>query len=71
MLAPTKPPTSRFAFVKRWWFIAVAVFALVAIAVVAIAAFRSNLDELLPPAQDDFGELFSSPDVFQPEWGCK
>ena len=71
VLAPTKPPTSRFAFVKRWWFIAVAVFALVAIAVVAIAAIRSNLDELPPPAQDDFGELFSASDVFRPEEGGK
>ena len=34
--APTKPSTSRFAFVKRKWFIAVAAVAVVAVAVVAI-----------------------------------
>ena len=68
---PPKPPTSRFAFVKRWWFIALAAVALVAIAVVAIAAFRSNINELPPPAQDDFGELFSASDVFRPEEGGK
>jgi len=69
--APTKPPSSRFAFVKRWWFIAVAAVAIVAIAVVAAVLFRSKINELPPPAQDDFGELFSASDVFRPEEGGK
>ena len=56
--APTKPSTSRFAFVKRKWFIAVAAVAVVAVAVVAIVAFRSKINELPPPAPDNFGELF-------------
>ena len=65
--AQAKPPTARFAFVKRKWFIAVAAVAVVAVAVVAIVAFRSKINELPPPAQDDFGELFSSDDVFLPK----
>ena len=69
--APTKPSTSRFAFVKRKWFIAVAAVAVVAVAVVAIVAFRSKINELPPPAQDNFGELFSSDDVFLPKEGGK
>ena len=69
--APPKPSTSRFAFVKRWWFIAVAGVALVAVAVVAIVVFRSKINELPPPTQDDFGELFSASDVFRPEEGGK
>ena len=68
---PPKSPPSRFAFVKRWWFIAVAGVALVAVAVVAIVVFRSKINELPPPAQDDFGELFSASDVFRPEEGGK
>ena len=59
-----KMPATRFAFIKRWWFIAVAAVAVIAVAVVAIAAFRSKSNE--PPlAQDDFRELFSADDVFQ------
>ena len=66
-----KTPATRFAFIKRWWFIAVAVISVVAIAVVAVVVFRSHINELPPPAQDDFGELFSSDDVFQPKEGGK
>ena len=62
--AQVKTPATRFAFIKRWWFIAVAAVAVIAVAVVAIAAFRSKSNE--PPlAQDDFRELFSADDVFQ------
>jgi serine/threonine protein kinase len=60
-----KTPTTRFAFTKRWWLIAVVTVAVVAIAVVAIAASRSKSNEPPPPEQDDFRELFSSDDVFQ------
>ena len=60
-----KTPATRFAFIKRWWFIAVAAVAVIAIAVVAIAVFRSKNNEPPPPAQDDFRELFSADDVFQ------
>ena len=67
--AQAKPPTARFAFVKSWWFIAVV--AVVAVAVVVIVVFRSKNDELPPPAQDNFGELFSSDDVFRPGEGGK
>ena len=59
------------SFVKRGWFIAVAAVAVVAVALVAIVAFRSKINELPPPAQDDLGELFSSSDVFRPEEGGK
>ena len=69
--AQVKPPRSRFAFVKRGWLIAVAAVAVVAVAVVAIVAFRSKSNESPPSAQDDFGELFSSDDVFQPKEGGK
>ena len=60
-----KTPATRFAFTKRWWFIAVAAVAVIAVAVVAIAVFRSKSNEPPPPAQDDFRELFSADDVFQ------
>ncbi len=60
-----KTPATRFAFTKRWWFIAVAAVAVIAGAVVAIAASRSKSNEPPPPEQDDFRELFSSDDVFQ------
>ena len=54
--------------VRRWIVLAVAsVLAALAVAVVAILAFRPKANGLLPPAQDDFGELFSSADVFQSE----
>ena len=66
-----KTPTDRFAFTKRWWFIAVAAVAVIAVAVVAIAAFRSKSNEPPPPAQDDFRELFSADVVFQPKEGGK
>ena len=69
--AQVKPPRSRFAFVKRGWFIAVAAVVVVAVAVVAIVAFRSKSNGPPPSAQDDFGELFSSDDVFQPKEGGK
>ena len=62
---------SRFAFIRSWWFVASAVFVAVAVAVVAIAAFRSKSNELPPPEQDDFRELFSSDDVFQHKEGDK
>jgi hypothetical protein len=45
--------------------------AVIAVAVVAIAAFRSKSNEPPPPAQDDFRELFSADDVFQPKEGGK
>ena len=66
-----KTPATRFAFTKRWWFIAVAAVAVIAVAVVAIAVFRSKNNEPPPPAQDDFRELFSADDVFQPKEGGK
>jgi len=66
-----KTPATRFAFTKRWWFIAVAAIAVIAVAVVAIAAFRSKNNEPPPPAQDNFRELFSADDVFQPKEGGK
>ena len=59
------------SFVKRWWSIAVAAVAVVAVSVVAVAAFRSKSNGPPPSAQDDFGELFSSDDVFQPKEGGK
>ena len=59
------------SFVKRWWFIAVAAVAVVAVSVVAVAAFHSKSNGPPPSAQDDFGELFSSDDVFQPKEGGK
>ena len=59
------------SFVKRWWFIAVAAVAVVAVSVVAVAAFRSKSNGPPPSAQDDFGELFSSDEVFQPKEGGK
>ena len=61
--APVQNPPA-FAFVKRWWFIAVA--AVAAVAIVAVVAFRSKTSEPPSPAQDDFSEMFSSDDVFQP-----
>ena len=78
----TKEPTSRFAFVKRRWFIAIAIIAVAAIAVGVIVTLRSKINELpspaqddfnkLPsPAQDDFGEIFSASDVFRPKEGGK
>ena len=45
--------------------------AVVAVSVVAVAAFRSKSNGPPPSAQDDFGELFSSDDVFQPKEGGK
>ena len=66
-----KTPATRFVFIKRWWFIAVAAVAVIAAAVVAIAASRSKSNEPPPPEQDDFGELFSSDDVFLPKEGGK
>ena len=69
--AQAKPPTARFASVKRWWFIAITVVVVVAVAIVAVVAFSSKNNEPPPPAQDDFGELFSSDDVFRPGEGGK
>ena len=63
--APVQKPPA-FAFVKRWWLIVVAAVAAAAVAIVAVAAFRSKTSEPPPPAQDDFSEMFSSDDVFQP-----
>ena len=58
--------------VRRWIVLALAA-ALVAlsVAIAAIVAFRPKADGLPPPTQDDFGELFSSDDVFRPEEGGK
>ena len=63
--APVQKPPA-FAYVKRWWLIVVAAVAAAAVAIVAVAAFRSKTSEPPPPAQDDFSEMFSSDDVFQP-----
>ena len=63
----TKEPTSRFAFVKRWWFVTVAAVAVIAVTVAAVVAFRPKTKELLPPEYDDFGELFSAAGVFPSE----
>ena len=52
---------------KRWWLAASIAAALAAVAVVIAVARRSATGELLPPAQDDFKELFSSADVFRAE----
>ena len=71
MSAQGQSTASRFAFIRSWWFVASAVFVAVAVAVVAIAAFRSKSNEPPPPEQDDFRELFSSDDVFQPKEGGK
>ena len=74
-LAPTKviPRKSWTGFLKRRRIALALVAILVAlmVAMVAVLAFRPKANGLLPPAQDDFGELFSSPDVFQPEGGGK
>ena len=59
------------SFIKRGWFIAVVAVAAAVVAIVAVVAFRSKSNEPPPPAQDDFGELFSSDDVFQPKDGGK
>ena len=71
MSAQGQSTASRFAFIRSWWFVALAGFVAVAVAVVAIAAFRSKSNELPPPEQDDFRELFSSNDVFQHKEGDK
>ena len=63
--APVQKPPA-FAFVKRWWFIAAVAVAAAAVAIVAVVAFRSKTSKPPPPAQDDFSEMFSSDDVFQP-----
>ncbi len=74
-LAPTKviPRKSWTGFLKRRRIALALVAILVAlvVAMVAVLAFRPKANGLLLPAQDDFGELFSSPDVFQPEGGGK
>ena len=72
-LAPTKviPRKSWTGFLKRRRIALVAILVALVVAMVAVLAFRPKANGLLPPAQDDFGELFSSPDVFQPEGGGK
>ena len=51
---------------KRWWLAASIAAVLAAVAVVIAVAHRSATGELLPPAQDDFEELFSSAGIFGP-----
>ena len=68
-LVPTKlkRPASWISFWKRWYFIFATAVVALALAVAAMAFLRSNSRELLLPSQDDFNELFSASDVFQPE----
>ena len=69
-LAPAKvvPRKSWTGFLKRWRIAITAAAAIVVVAVVVSAILlRPKTKELLPPDQDDFRELFSSADVFQPE----
>ena len=70
--APTKviPRKSWTGFLKRRRIAITAAIVVVAVAVSAIL-LRPKTKELLPPEQDDFGELFSSSGVFQPEGNDK
>lgn len=68
-LVPTKlkRPALWGGFWKRWYFILAAAVVVLALVIATMVLLRSNSKELLPPSEDDFNELFSSSDVFQPE----
>ena len=68
-LVPTKlkRPASWVGFWKRRHFIFAAAVVVLALAVATVAFFWHKTNELLPPSQDDFNELFSASDVFQSE----
>ena len=69
-LAPTKVISRKSwtGFLKRRRIAIAAVAVLVVVAVVLSAIlFRPKTKDFLPPDKDDFRELFSSADVFQPE----
>ena len=70
LMRPIQPP-NRSRSLKRWWLAASIAIVLAAVAVGVVVAFRPATDGLPPPAQDDFGELFSASDVFRSEEGGK